>query len=98
MLEKTCESLQPGRVDREDQRIERHDQRQPALVVEMAGAGFRHRPQAPAAIEGDALDARRYLVFALDLSGCCIEAVEFAPAQIAARDPQPPRPVDCRAL
>src|SRR6266542_6266710 len=78
--------------------MKRHDQRYPALVVEMAGARFRHRPEAPPAIEGYALDPGWRLVMPLDLPGRRIDPVERAPAQVATCDPQPPCPVDRRAL
>ena len=81
------DSLEPRRVDREDQRVERQDQRHPALVMEVAGARLRHRPEAAGRIEGDALDAGRHGVFALDLAGRRIDPVERAPMQVAARDP-----------
>src|SRR5262249_35140117 len=79
-------SIEPLRVDREDQRIKGQHEAAPALVI-MPRARFRHRPEPPRGVKGDALDAGRRLILALDSPARRVEAVELAPAQCAARYP-----------
>src|SRR5271154_6930866 len=81
------ELFKPLGVDREDQRVERHDEPGKEIVVDMPRPGLGDGPHQTVLVKGDAFDPGGHGIAALDRAGRRVEPVELAPSGIAARHP-----------